>query len=70
MCDGKGVVPASWSAFSNPKVKNQPKSIRLKDGRTIIGKVESRFGSTVYVRTPDGKQIELQAENIVSGLDK
>jgi len=41
--------------------------IQLKDGRTIFGRIESRVGSRVYVRTEAGKQEELLAEDIVSG---
>jgi len=66
ICDGKGVVPETWTAFNNPKQKNPPKSIQLKDGRTLYGKVESRVGSRVYVRTEAGKQEELLADDIVS----
>ena len=66
ICEGKGVVPETWTAFANPKQKNPPKLIQLKDGRTIYGKVESRVGSRVYVRTEAGKQEELLADDIAS----
>jgi hypothetical protein len=66
ICDGKKFVPENWTAFNNPKLKNPPKTIQLKDGRTIMGKIESRVGSVVYIRTESGKQEEVSAQNIVS----
>ncbi len=70
ICEGKKVVPDSWTAFNNPKLKNPPAMIQLKDGRTIFGKIESRLGATVYVRTESGKQEEFQARDIVSPATK
>lgn len=66
ICEGKGSVPETWTAFNNPKQKNPPKMIQLKDGRTIYGKVESRVGPRVFVRSEAGKQEELVADEIVS----
>jgi hypothetical protein len=66
ICEGKGSVPESWTAFNNPKQKNPPASIQLKDGRTIYAKIETRIGSRVYIRTESGKQEELLADDIVS----
>ena len=65
ICDGKKIVPEAWTAFNNPKLKNPPKKIQLKNGRIIIGKIESQLGSTIYVRTEAGKQEEIRAEDIV-----
>ena len=63
---GKGFVPETWTAFSNPKQKNPPNLIQLKDGRKIFAKIETRIGSRVYIRTESGKQEELLADDIVS----
>jgi hypothetical protein len=63
---GKGFVPETWTAFSNPKQKNPPNLIQLKDGRKIYAKIETRIGSRVYIRTESGKQEELLADDIVS----
>jgi uncharacterized Zn finger protein (UPF0148 family) len=65
ICDGQKVVPETWTAFNNPKQKNQPKMIRLKDGRTIYGKIQSTMGSTIYVKTESGQEV-LQASDILS----
>lgn len=70
ICEGKKVVPESWTAFNNPKLKNPPPMIQLRDGRRISGKIESRLGGLVYVRTESGKQEELQAQDIVSPAAK
>jgi hypothetical protein len=69
ICDGHGVVPADWTAFNNPKINNRPNLIRLKDGRAIFGKVEMRIGTMVYIKTEDGKQQEIKAEDIASGVE-
>lgn len=70
ICEGKKVVPENWTAFNNPKVKNPPTMIQLKDGRTFYGKIESRLGAIVYVRTESGKQEEFQARDIISPVAK
>jgi hypothetical protein len=66
ICEGKKFVPETWTAFNNPKQKNPPKAIQLKDGRTIYAKIESRVGSRIYIRTEAGKQEELLADDIVA----
>jgi hypothetical protein len=66
ICEGKHFVPESWTAFNNPKQKNPPNLIQLKNGRKIYAKIETRIGSRVYVRTEAGKQEELLADDIVS----
>jgi len=63
-CGGKKVVSSSWTAFNNPKLKNPPKTIRFKDGRTLVGKIEMRLGSKVFLRTEDGKQLEVEAAEL------
>jgi hypothetical protein len=66
ICDGKRFVPEAWTAFNNPKQKNPPNLIQMKDGRKIYAKIETRIGSRVYVRTEAGKQEELLADDIVT----
>jgi hypothetical protein len=67
ICDGKRVVPESWTAFNNPKLKNPPRTIRLKDGRTILGRIEMQIGSRVTIRTEDGNLVEIETRDIASG---
>jgi len=66
LCAGKKVVPVSWTEFNNPKQKVKPTLIQLKDGRSVFGKIQMRLGSKVYVKTEDGKQVELNAGEILS----
>lgn len=66
VCEGYKFVPAQWTVFNHPKQKNPPKTIQLKNGSTIFGKLEGQVGSTIYVRTEDGKQVSLKAANVVS----
>src|SRR5262245_54460907 len=46
ICEGRKVVPGNWTAFNNPKQKNPPVTLALKDGRTVVGKIEGRIGSS------------------------
>ena len=66
ICRGQKFIPEQWTAFNNPRQKNPPKTIRLKDGTTIFGKVEAQVGSTIYVRTEDGKQVSVNAADIAT----
>lgn len=66
LCAGKKVVPASWTEFNNPKLKVKPAMLQMKDGRTVVGKIQMRLGGKVTVKTEDGKQVELNASEIVS----
>jgi len=65
ICDGKKTVPASWSAFDNPKMKDRPTRFTLKDGRVIVGRKSSSLGSTVSIKTEKGTE-SVQASDIVS----
>ena len=65
ICDGKKTVPASWSAFDNPKLKERPEKIQLKDGRTILGKVILKSDSVVWVRVENGDKVEINQSDIV-----
>jgi hypothetical protein len=51
ICDGKKAVPESWTEFDNPKIKNRPEQITLKDGRVLIGKKIMVLGDSVTIRT-------------------
>lgn len=64
ICDGQKVVPVAWRAFNNPKLKNKPKAIRLKDGREIVGKFTMSSGTTVWIKTEDGKTIKVDKDEI------
>lgn len=66
MCSGKKVVPSAWTDFNNPKQKTKPTLVRLKDGREIVGRIQMRIGSTVSIKTEDGKTIEVNAAEIAS----
>lgn len=66
LCEGKQLVPNSWTEFNNPKAKVKPTLIQLKDGRTVFGKIQMRVGSTIYVRTEDGQQMELKTGEILA----
>ncbi len=70
MCGGKKTVPESWTAENNPKVAAANKvagvgEIRLKDGRTLKGKVVARTDSTVMIKTDSG-MVKVAPEEIIS----
>src|SRR5690242_6455429 len=63
---GKKVIPDSWTEFDNPTQKVKPTAIQLTDGRSLVGRIQMRLGSKIYVRTEDGKQVELNTSEIAS----
>jgi hypothetical protein len=65
-CAGRKVVPAFWTEFNNPKQKVKPAVVELKDGRKLTGRIQMRLGAKVYLKTEDGKEIELNSADIVS----
>jgi hypothetical protein len=65
ICDGQRVVPKSWTAFDNPKVKNRPGHFKLKDGRTLVGKKMMVLGNSVTIRTETG-DVEVKQSDIIS----
>jgi len=65
LCDGKKNIPAAWTAFDNPKLKERPKLFRLKDGRTVIGRKVMITGDAVTLRTADG-DVKLTTGEILS----
>ena len=66
ICDGKKAVPVSWSEFDNPKMKDRPTDIRLKDGRVIRGKIFMAVGGTTTIKTKDGEKVEVKTTDILS----
>jgi len=64
ICDGKKVVPASWTAFDNPKMKSQPDHFRLKDGTVLVGRQVVIMGSHTTIRTAKG-DVEVNTADIV-----
>jgi hypothetical protein len=65
ICDGKKVVPAAWSAFDHPRLKDRPKRFELKDGRVLIGRSVMVLDSTVKIRTEKG-DVQVEKADIVS----
>lgn len=66
MCGGKKIVPVSWSAFDNPKMKNRPTDIHLKDGRVIRGRITMQVGGTAWITTKDAEKVEVKSSDIIS----
>ena len=66
VCEGKKFVPEQWTAFNNPKLPNPPKTFHLKNGTTVFGKLEGQVGSTLYIRTEDGKQVTLESNDLAA----
>ena len=72
MCGGSKQVPESWTAENNPKHKAVAaasgfKDIRLKDGRTIQGKIAARMDTTVLIKTSSGEMLKVASDEILSG---
>jgi hypothetical protein len=66
VCDGKAVVPAGWTSTDNPRLNNHPDLIRLRDGRSFIGRIAMQSGAFCTIRTRDGKMIDVNSADIVS----
>jgi hypothetical protein len=66
VCGGKKFVPSGWSATDNPWFNSQPDRLRLADGRILLGKVVSRVGDDLTVRTRTGKSLNVKASDILS----
>ena len=66
LCGGKKMIPDSWTEFDNPTQKVKPTTIQLTDGRSLVGRIQMRLGSKIYVRTEDGKQVEVNTGEIVA----
>ena len=76
ICDGKGqqtcefcagtkIVPASWTPDNNPVLDRQPDLIRLKDGRSLLGRIATRIGTKYTIKTREGKLVEVDAADIL-----
>jgi len=65
ICDGKKQVPASWSAFDNPKMKDRPSRFKLKGDREIIGRKVAVMGSRTRIRTETG-DTDVDSADIIS----
>jgi hypothetical protein len=65
ICEGTKVVPESWTAFDNPKLKNRPGQIALKDGRVLIGKKVFVFGTHTTIQTANGN-VEVNTSDILA----
>ena len=65
LCKGKFVIPTDWTPLRNPTVapSDSLKEIKFKDGRTIMGKIQMRSGSTVIIRTEEG-QMKIDASEL------
>jgi hypothetical protein len=65
ICDGKKTVPASWSVFDNPKLKDRPSRFKLKDGRELVGRKVAVMGDRTRIRTETG-DTDVKTADIVS----
>jgi len=43
----------------------QPDLIRLKDGRSLLGRIATRIGTKYTIKTRDGKLVEVDAADIL-----
>ena len=50
-CEGKKIVPVTWTPSDNPVLSRQPDLIRLKDGRVLLGRVATRVGTKYTIKT-------------------
>jgi hypothetical protein len=66
ICDGKAVVPADWTRANNPRLNNHPDLIRLRDGRSFIGRIAMQAGTLSTIRTRDGKTIDVNSADILT----
>lgn len=51
VCAGQKNVPASWSAFDHPRLKNRPDRIHLTDGTVLTGRKLAEADGTTSIRT-------------------
>lgn len=56
VCAGQKNVPATWSAFDHPHLKNRPDRIHLTDGTVLIGRKLAEADGKTSIRTE--KKIE------------
>lgn len=65
MCKGKKVVPESWTEKDNPKANIGVTFIKLKDGRTIRGKILMRMENRILIKNERGELIETTKDQIL-----
>lgn len=59
-------VADSAPAPSLPKPAIQPASpIRLKNGKTIVGTIIVRDSTSTWIRTDDGKRVEVKSKDVL-----
>jgi TPR repeat protein len=52
---------------NEPNPENPSQTIRLKNGRVIVGTIKMRIGSKIYIRTADDKEQEIDTCEVISG---
>ena len=61
---------AVMSPASIQPQKDSFETIRLKDGRTLVGAIKMRIGTTVVIKTKEGKDLEINSSEIVSSVPR
>lgn len=65
VCQGKKFIPTAWTPTDNPWFNSQPDLIRLKDGRTILGRIAMAVGEERTIVTRDKKTLQVKASDIL-----
>jgi hypothetical protein len=65
VCQGKKFIPTAWTPTDNPWFNSQPDLIRLKDGRTILGRIAMAVGDERTIVTRDKKTLQVKASDIL-----
>ena len=65
ICQGKKFIPLAWTPTDNPWFNSQPDLIRLKDGRTILGRVAMAVGDDRTIVTRDKLTLRVKASDIL-----
>ncbi len=72
VCHGEKVVVKTGQTapvaqpVAEPAAPREPKTFTLKNGKTVTGTPVARDDSITWIRTPDGKKIEVKTVEIVS----
>ncbi len=56
----------SQAPLNGPAVPREPKTFTVKSGKTFTGLVVARDDAVTWIRTADGKKVELKTSDIVS----
>lgn len=59
-CKGAKYLPADWKPVPDKDLQY----FKLKDGRTISGKITMRIGDSIHIRTAKGDDVEISASDI------